>query len=122
MSNPFDLAKCTVECREWFARVPEKYRTQAHREWHENRDAFAARELDFPFRRWYEQASINDVEKWHAEYAKGQRLILRCQKIFALPFGRGWLLRWLNDLVIVTVRGRQTKRDRERVAAIQKSH
>jgi hypothetical protein len=122
MSNPFDLAQCDVGCRNWFARLPEKERAQVHREWHEARDLFAARELDFPFRRWYEQVSISDVEEWHAEYAKGQRIILRCQQIFAVPFGHGWLLRWLNDLVFVSVRARQARRDRERIAAMQKSH
>jgi hypothetical protein len=122
MSEQFNLDQCTAECRQRFTNESKEARAQAHREWHEARDSFAARELDFPFRRWYDCASINEVELWHAERDANWKRIRRYQNMLVVPFGFGWLSRWLNGFITHAIQGRQAKRDSERVATIQKSH
>ena len=82
----------------------------------QDRDAFAERQLTFPFRRGYDWASLEDVETWHDELAGNARFLLKY----------GWLLQliggcWLYRIVSDAIAARQIKRDEARMDAMQKA-
>jgi hypothetical protein len=114
--DELSLSKCTAACQRKFSRLAEGERY--HREWHEARDSFAARELSFPFRRWYERATIDEVEHWHAERQVTWKIIHGVTNVLSLPFsGRllGMLALFVEDFVLSI----QHRRDQRRVAVMQ---
>ena len=117
--SDFNLADCTTECQQWFVHIPAEHRAEAHRVWHEGR-AFRAEQMRGPFRRWYERASLNEVEQYHDERGKDWTLIRRCQQILVLPFGHSRICCWLNGFMNRAIQARQDKRDNERFAAMRK--
>jgi len=124
MADIPNLAECTPECRKWFARTPEAHRELAHKGWHESHawrvetDVYWGRDYKAPIRRWYAQATVDEVERWHEEMDKNHNLIRRLQNIFALPFGHSWIFVWLNARVQSAVYARQERRNAARVSTL----
>jgi hypothetical protein len=85
------LADCAKECQKWFKHTPDGFAEAAHQLWHENRDEFARASLDYPFRRWYERASVIEVERFHADDRRDWRIEFRCRQVFELMFGHSFL-------------------------------
>ena len=88
--------------------------------WQEGRAEFAKNNLELPFRQWYEQASHNDVERWHAEHNKKWKIIRTLQKLITLAFGVNCFSTELVEMLTFVLESVQQKRDNRRVAAMQK--